>query len=74
MAELYRPVAMSLKSDDILPAEDEVTWDMISLGADAYRAFDPEIDEPEALVFAIISRAFKLAKRNREAKSLIHVE
>lgn len=59
-----------LKSDGILPDEDEVTWDMISAGADAYRSFDPEIDEPEALVFAIIYRAFEIAKRNREAQAV----
>jgi hypothetical protein len=44
-----------------------VTLDMISAGADAYRDYDPETEDPEALVFAIIYRAFKIAEANRTA-------
>ena len=31
--------------------------EMISIGVAAYDEFDPEVDEPEALVFAILYRA-----------------
>lgn len=40
------------------PAQEiEITMEMISVGLAAYRDFDPEVDEPEALVFAILYRA-----------------
>jgi hypothetical protein len=42
----------------------EVTLDMISAGVAAYAAFDPEKEEPEALVFKIIYSALKIARHN----------
>jgi hypothetical protein len=52
---------------DYGPDAGEITCDMISAGAEAYRTFDPDVEEPEALVFAIIYRAFEIARRNRVA-------
>ena len=40
----------------------EITMDMVSVGVAAYAEFDPEIDEPEALVFAILYRAALLSR------------
>jgi hypothetical protein len=45
----------------------EITLDMISAGVDAYLEFEEETEEPEALVFEIIHRAFEIAKRNAGA-------
>lgn len=38
----------------------EITLEMIEAGLAAYRAFDPEEDEPAALVFAILWRAISI--------------
>jgi hypothetical protein len=46
--------------------EIEITVDMISAGVSACKEFSPELEEPEALVFAIIHRALEVARRNRE--------
>jgi hypothetical protein len=44
--------------------ETEITLDMISAGVVAYDAFDPEREDPEALVFSILYRALRVVKNN----------
>ena len=44
---------------------EEITMEMIAAGVEAYWEFDPAVDEPEALVFAILSRG-RRASRTRE--------
>lgn len=46
------------KADEV-----EVTLDMISAGVAVYHDFDPEKEDPEALVYSIVYDALRIAKR-----------
>ncbi len=54
------------------PAKEiEITLDMISAGVNAYKEFNPGLEEPETIVFEIIYRAFKIAHRNAALKTAV---
>jgi hypothetical protein len=60
------------KAPGVFEADEvEVTLDMISAGMEAYASFDPEREDPEALVFAIIFRALEIERRNQKLRSSV---
>lgn len=44
-----------------------ITLEMIDAGMTAFRGFDPNLDEPEALIFAILSRAAAVSREASHA-------